>query len=184
MNTKQTILAALFTGLMIVGSKISIPTPFGVPITFQLFFAIYAGLLLSPKYAVLSQVVYVMLGLIGLPVFSAGGGLQYVFNPNFGFIISFVIVAGLISAVRTRRQVITILGLTSVSGLGLLVSYVLGSLYFGLMMNLYLKKPMSGLAIAGIMLPFAIKDMLLATAASVSAPVIIRREGPFARLND
>ena len=50
----------LFTALMVVGAKLIIPTPFGVALTFQLFFAVFAGLLLGARNAFLSQLIYLL----------------------------------------------------------------------------------------------------------------------------
>ena len=50
-----------------------------------------AGLLLGARLGALSQALYVGLGLVGLPIFAAGGGFSYVFNPTFGFLLGLVI---------------------------------------------------------------------------------------------
>lgn len=84
---------ALFTALMIAGAYISIPFPF-VPLTFQTVFATLAGLLLGWKKGVLSTAAYMILGLVGVPVFTSGGGFSYVLKPSFGFVVGFIAAAG------------------------------------------------------------------------------------------
>ena len=64
---------ALFVVLMIVSAFIRIPIPY-VPVTFQTVVAVLAGLMLGPWWGAASVAVYVILGLLGLPVFANGGG--------------------------------------------------------------------------------------------------------------
>ena len=83
---------ALFVALMIAGVYIRIPIPV-MPLTFQTVFAVLAGLLLGSKKGMIAMIVYAVLGLIGLPVFSDGGGFYYVIKPSFGYIIGFILTA-------------------------------------------------------------------------------------------
>lgn len=84
---------ALFTALMVAGAFIKIPFPF-MPLTFQTVISVLAGLLLGVKKGIISMSAYAILGLIGIPVFSGGGGLQYVVMPSFGYILGFIASAG------------------------------------------------------------------------------------------
>jgi len=89
-NTKELIKIALFSALIIIGSYIIIPL-FPVPISLQSLFAISSGYYLSKKYANMSVLLYIILGLIGLPVFAGGkGGMQAIFSPSFGYILGFL----------------------------------------------------------------------------------------------
>ena len=65
-------------------SFIRIPVPL-VPFTLQITFTTLAGLLLGSKKGAISVAVYVLMGLIGIPVFTQGGGFSYVLKPSFGF---------------------------------------------------------------------------------------------------
>lgn len=90
---------ALFVALMVAAAFIQIPFPL-VPLTFQTVTCVLAGLLLGAKKGAISMVVYMVIGLIGLPVFTAGGGIYYVLKPSFGYILGFIAgaaVAGLIA---------------------------------------------------------------------------------------
>lgn len=82
-NTKNLILCALFTALIVVGAFIRIPIPV-VPFTLQFFFTMLAGLLLGGKLGFTSVATYIAMGLLGLPVFVEGGGLAYLLKPSFG----------------------------------------------------------------------------------------------------
>lgn len=90
---------AIFVALMVAAAFIQIPFPL-VPLTFQTVVSVLAGLLLGAKKGTASMAVYAFIGLIGLPVFSAGGGIYYVLKPSFGYILGFIVsaaVGGLIA---------------------------------------------------------------------------------------
>ena len=71
------ILCSLFAALCAIGAFIKVPLAW-LPITLQTFFSTLAGLLLGKKWGTVSVVVYLLLGLIGLPIFTQGGGIGYV----------------------------------------------------------------------------------------------------------
>ena len=72
-RTKNLMYCSLFTALIAVGAFIKIPIPF-VPFTLQFLFTTLAGLLLGSKMGAVSVIAYMVLGLVGLPIFSEGGG--------------------------------------------------------------------------------------------------------------
>ena len=80
------ILCSLFAALCAIGAFIKVPLAW-LPITLQTFFSTLAGLLLGKKWGTVSVVVYLLLGLIGLPIFTQGGGIGYVTKPTFGFLL-------------------------------------------------------------------------------------------------
>ncbi|MBT3318729.1 MAG: biotin transporter BioY [Clostridia bacterium] len=99
MKLRQLLFAALFAALM-CATKFIPPIQIipNLPITFQTFVVFLAGLMLRPLYSFASMMTYTALGLIGLPVFTYGGGIGYpLAQPSFGFIIGFSICALLIS---------------------------------------------------------------------------------------
>ncbi|MEL7607970.1 MAG: biotin transporter BioY [Bacillota bacterium] len=103
LTIREYLLAALFAALTAIGAFISIPLAFyPVPMTLQTLFVFLAGLCLRPRAALWSQIVYVAVGLIGIPIFARGGGIQYVLNPTFGFLLAFVIAAPLISVAARK----------------------------------------------------------------------------------
>lgn len=87
-NVYQLAYCAIFTTLIAVGAFIRIPIPV-VPFTLQTFFILMAGLILGGRCGALSCLLYMLLGLAGLPVFTQGGGLWYLLKPSFGYIIGF-----------------------------------------------------------------------------------------------
>ncbi len=82
-------MSSLFAILTAIGAQIRIPFPF-VPLTLQTFLVFLSGLILGPVAGAVSQAAYVVMGLLGLPVFAGGGGLHYIFHPTFGFLAGFV----------------------------------------------------------------------------------------------
>lgn len=132
-------LTALFAALTAVGAYIRIPTPWSA-FTLQVFFVFMAGVLLGPRYGALSQGVYILLGLVGIPVFIGGGGPQYVFQPTFGFLLSYIPAAAAVGLLcreaRFWRIVLSCLA-------GLAVIYAIGLPYMALILNVYLGKGLS-----------------------------------------
>lgn len=83
----------IFTALTAIGAFISIPIG-PVPITLQSFFVLLSGLILGAKKAAFSQVTYLLLGLVGFPVFAGfTGGFQSIYKPSFGFILGYIAAA-------------------------------------------------------------------------------------------
>jgi biotin transport system substrate-specific component len=73
-----------------------IPTPSGVPITLQTFAVILAGLVLGWRRGGLATLLYVVLGLAGLPIFSGGvGGVAVLAGPSVGYLLAFPFAAAL-----------------------------------------------------------------------------------------
>jgi len=85
---------SVFTAIIAVCAQISIPMPTGVPFTLQTFAIPLAGIILGAKKGTLSVIIYIFLGIIGVPVFSGFiGGLAVIFGKTGGYIISFPILA-------------------------------------------------------------------------------------------
>src|SRR5699024_1784153 len=88
----------MFVALTAIGANITSIVPFlvvgGVPITLQTFFAVLAGLVLGSRVGAFSMFVYMMLGLVGGPVFAPfKGGMGLLLSPTCGFILSFILIA-------------------------------------------------------------------------------------------
>ena len=93
----------IFTALTAVGAFISIPIG-PVPITLQTFFVLLSGIILGSKKAMFSQITYLLLGLIGFPIFSGfSGGLQHIFKPSFGFIVGYVTAAYVVGKLTEEK---------------------------------------------------------------------------------
>lgn len=175
MKARTLAYTALFAALTAVGAFIRIPL--GVSsITLQFLFTAMAGILLGAKYGALSQLVYVVLGLIGIPIFTAGGGLGYLLQPTFGFLLGLIPAAWLIGKLSEKHTASWQLALICTAGLSVL--YIVGLPYMALILNVYMDKGMDTSAIlwAG-MLPFLPGDILKIIVASVLCPMLRRRLG-------
>lgn len=79
---------SLFAGLTAVGGLIRIPLPL-VPLTMQTFFVYLSGIFLRSRKGSISQIIFLVVGLLGIPIFGLGGGVMYVLQPSFGYLLAF-----------------------------------------------------------------------------------------------
>ena len=131
LSTKDIVLIPMFTALIAVGAFIKIPLP-TCPLTLQWFFVMCAGILLGSKKGALSALMYVLLGLFGLPIFTGGGGFWYVTKPTFGYFIGFVLCAFLIGLMTERKM-----NLYAACAIGTVILYVIGSAYGYVILNFF-----------------------------------------------
>jgi biotin transport system substrate-specific component len=133
LSARELSLVALFAALTGIGGFIRIPIPY-VPLTMQTLMVMFSGLLLGGKLGALSQLVYILVGLMGIPIFAHGGGPGYVLQPTFGYLLGFVCGAYIIGNITERRASLkhSVLFLALVAGT--LAIYVPGVavLYFNL----------------------------------------------------
>lgn len=172
----------LFTALMAVGAWIHIMLPLGpsgVTISLQIFFAILAGFLLGPKRGFTAVAVYLLLGLLGLPVYAHGGGIAYLLKPTYGFLIGFALAAALTGFLRTHQKRRTLRALIIDALLGEMVYYAAGLVYYSLMVNLFL--PGDGIGLAELLsvwfLSTVIPDGVISVLAALAAWRILPQIG-------
>lgn len=160
-NIKTMVFCGLFAALVAVGAYIKIPTA-TVPITLQTMFATLAGLLLGAKRGAISVSVYVCIGLLGIPVFTKGGGISYVLQPSFGYIIGFIFaafVAGIIVG-KTPNPSFLRLSIATVSSI--FVVYLFGFVYLHFILNVYMDKGIDiGVILKGYVIPFIPGDLIM-----------------------
>ena len=88
----NTVLTALFAALISASCFIQIPLPGGIPILIQDMLAMLSGLILGPLQGGISVLIFLVLGSIGLPVFSGKAGIQVIFGgPTGGFLIGYLL---------------------------------------------------------------------------------------------
>ena len=111
-----------------ITAQIAIPLPFTpVPITLQTFAVLLAGAALGPMRGVASMLVYLAIGAAGVPWFAQqNSGWAF---PTFGYILGFVLAAGLTGALARRGLDRTVLGTIGLMTLGNLVIYAVGVPY-------------------------------------------------------
>lgn len=131
MNTKikNMLYCALFACLVTILAQIQIALPTLVPINLQTLGIYLVSLLLKPKLAFISILVYVFMGAIGLPVFSGfSGGLASILGPSGGYIFGFPIMALVTSLIVKRNQKLLFKIIALI--IGTAVCYLIGTLWF------------------------------------------------------
>lgn len=166
----------VFTVLMCISAQITIPVPV-VPFTLQVTVAIMSGLLLGARLGFLSQLLYLIMGLLGLPVFAGGGGGPgYVFRGSFGYLLGFVFCAlagGFLADRYAKRKTepgILYARILIISLISLFICYLFGITYLFFLSNYYTgfsgQKYSFITTLAYGALPFIAKDVVLCLLAS------------------
>lgn len=163
-SLRQMVYAAMFGALTAIGAFIVIPLQ-PVPITLQTFFSGLAGVLLGGYAGALSQIVYILLGIIGLPVFAGGkAGLGALLGPSGGYLIGFVVGAYVIGKIVEARREAGFPWIVLALVAGNLMIYALGTMQLSLVAHLSLAKAM----LVGVV-PFLVGDLLKLLATAVLA---------------
>ncbi|MGN0158950.1 MAG: biotin transporter BioY [Brotaphodocola sp.] len=143
-TAKNLTICGLFAALIAAGAfmKISIPVqPFPMHFTMQWFFVLMAGFLLGSRLAFSSVVTYLIIGLVGVPVFAAGGGPAYLIRPTFGFLLGFAFAAWAIGWLCERMKPAKLWTMMIPATVGLLIYYLMGALYFYFISNYVISMP-------------------------------------------
>jgi biotin transport system substrate-specific component len=127
-TTYDMIKIAMFSALLTVLSQISFNLPGGIPITLQTFGIFIIGNLLGPIQGVISILVYLLMGIVGIPVFTGfRAGANELISPTGGFLIGFLPMVFIIGLGKKKmflvKYIYNILGLLSCYILGLLMYY-------------------------------------------------------------
>ena len=133
--------SGIFIAFMIVSAFINIPIG-TIKITMQFLVANVCALLLGKKWGTISLALYLVLGLIGLPIFSAGGGPAYVLQPSFGYIIGFAI-GGFFAAwfrEKTKKHTFKVYMLSSL--INMAIMDIFGTIYGAVIMYGYMHSEM------------------------------------------
>lgn len=134
-DIRKLTLSGMMLALIVVGAYIKIPIPY-VPFTLQFLFVTLVGQLLGAKTGSIVVATYILMGLVGMPVFTSGGGLAYVFQPTFGYLLGFVLAAAMSGFIvenfrfKFRRYVANFLGIVCMYICGVPYLYFLYLLYF------------------------------------------------------
>lgn len=139
-KVRDMVFMAFFTALIAIGAFIKVPVPV-LPFTLQLLFTTMAGLLLGPRLGSAAVWAYIGLGLIGLPIFTMGGGPGYIFQPTFGYLIGFALGARLTGVLSAGK--VTIQKLLVANFAGLAVVYLCGMVYYYIIGNFVINQPIA-----------------------------------------
>lgn len=181
-RTLRLILIALFVALIAVGAFIKFPIGI-VPVAMQCAMCMLCALVLGARDATIAVLIYLAMGLVGIPIFTAGGGFAYVLQPTFGYLLGYIIavpVGALIArGVRnTSRPKLWRLLLGAFTLLAIL--YTFGVIYMYLILNFYFGKAinMSAAWLTGCAI-FLPTDCSFAVLASIVAyrvvPLVFKR---------
>ncbi|MGN2370589.1 biotin transporter BioY [Clostridium cagae] len=132
---KDQIICAIFAVITAICAQISIPF-FQVPFTMQVFAIVLSAVILGYKKAFISQIIYILLGTVGLPVFAGfKGGIQSLIGPTGGYITSFLLMVLIIGYFSERYNGnYFIIGFSDI--LGIVVCYIIGTAQLAFILNI------------------------------------------------
>ena len=155
LKTKDVALIGLFAALTVICAWISIPLG-PVPVTLQTFAVFLAAALLGSKRGTLAVAVYILLGVAGLPVFSGFKSL----NPlTFGYVLGFLPL-GMLTAMAEKLFPKTRLALPLGMAMGLLVCYLIGTVWFYYVMHFRGTEYGFGKILSLCVVPFILPDLV------------------------
>lgn len=165
MKTSDLTHIALGTAFLCVAAQISLPLPvFPVPFTLQVFAIFFLSILVPPRQSLMTVLMYILLGALGLPVFAGGSsGIGILMGKTGGFLLSFPFCEYLISWMHKRFDTYGYwVGIT----VGLCITYTAGVLQLSFISNTPFRVILWG------MLPLLLMDLLKAIAAyTVAYPI-------------
>ena len=150
-KTYNLVFCGVMTALIAVLSQISIPLPSGVPITLQTFVIALAGFFLGSGFSAVSVAAFIVLGAVGLPVFSGfKGGLSVLTGLTGGFIFGFILLAVFCGLKRDKLWLNIIF-----SVIGLALCHLCGTIQYMLLANMEFIP-----AFLLVSAPYLIKDII------------------------
>lgn len=164
-KTADLVLIALFAAITAVLSQIAIPMPTNVPVTLQTFAVALCGFCLGSKKGTASILVYILLGAIGIPVFTGfKGGIACIASFTGGFIYGFLPFAFLSGLPVKNKIVKVLLGVA-----GLLLLHFFGVLHYALLTgNGFIESFLL------VSLPYLVKDVISVVLAYMASLAVNR----------
>lgn len=167
-TTKNIVLVGLMSAIFCILAPISLPLPFTpVPVSLGIFVVYINSYVLKPKFATISTIIYILLGLIGLPVFSGySGGVGKLFGPTGGYILSYIPTTFIVSFFFYKfleNRIMHILGML----IGLSVCLLFGTIWFSIQTgNSFLA------SLSLCVYPFILGDIIKIIISSIIGPKI------------
>lgn len=181
-NGAGAVLTALFAALISAGCFIQIPLPGGIPIVLQDMMSMLSGLLLGPVYGTAAVIVFLILGCIGLPVFSGKAGVHVLIGgPTGGFLFGYMLsalAAGIFLALflphaKSHGKVKSIILITAAALLATVVAFICGIIGFRIVTHATMAKTLTA-----VLFPFIpgnlVKLVLMVLLTVKFRPVIAR----------
>ena len=156
-TVKDMVLTGVMTAALAVLSQIAIPLPSGVPITLQVFAVALMGVVLGISNGMISLGIYILLGTIGVPVFSNfRSGIYCLLGPTGGFIFGFFLLS-LFCSLSAKTKGFAAAGLCAA---GLILCHIIGCIQFSVVTKTELWQ-----SVLAVNLPYILKDAVLVSAA-------------------
>ena len=169
MKYKNITVAAVMTAFISVCSMLSINIS-GIAYSLALFGVVLSGLVLSPAYAFAANATYLLIGLVGIPVFANfNSGLSAILGQSGGFILSYPVVA-LVISVLIKRFGFNYIKSVLISFVALVVCYLFGTVWY---MYIYSIGIVESLIICVV--PFVIVDIIKILICCYAANIIRRQ---------
>lgn len=169
-NVRDLVIIALTAAIICVLGPISIPLPKLVPISLTnlaLYFLVY---IVGTRRTSIAFIVYCLIGLVGMPVFSGfQGGAEKLVGPTGGFIVGFlpmIIVMGLFIDRHPEKKVLSVIVMEASTW----IAYLLGTFWY-----CYTMEAPFAAAIAACVLPFLAEDLIKMIVAAIFGPSIRKR---------
>lgn len=168
MNTKEITIIGLMTAITCILGPLSIPIPFSVvPISFTNLAIYFSVFILGWKRGTISYFIYLLMGLVGVPVFSGfSAGPGKLVGPTGGYLIGFILLAtisGLFIEKFSGKIYMYVVGMV----LGLAITYTLGTAWLAYQLGLTFEE---GLFMGVI--PYLPGDAMKIIAAALVGPVL------------
>ena len=176
MKTQRLAMTSVMAALMcLAGMLLHWVTPVLVPFSILPVLVLMSGIILGAEYAAMAMLLYLVLGLFGLPVFSAApfGGVGYILKPTFGFLLGNVAAAYVVGRVyREGSQRWAIAAVLA----GLVTLYLFGLTYLYIILHWVLHRPTSVGSVVMIgFVPFIFADLIKAGIAVWVGQEVVRR---------
>lgn len=174
LNTRTMIFCSFFTALIAIGAFIRIPLPITV-FSLQFTFVLLSGMILGARAGALASLIYVIIGLIGFPIFAEGGGLGYLIKPTFGYLIAFIAASYIVGFTREKFGTKSVWKLIIGCIIAMLITYLIGTLYTYFILKYLVHNPIPYWACFASLFPFAFaKDIFSCILVSFVAPRLIK----------
>ena len=174
MPLRKKMLVSLFAALLCVSSYITIPIG-PVPVTLQVLFVLLAGAVLGAELGAFSVLLWIMIGVVGMPVFAGGkAGPLVLLGPTGGYLLGFVICAYIVGRLFSRAPESRIAACGAMLA-GLTIAYIVGLFGFMLSFAFFLQKPMTWQQAFSIaVMPFVPVDLFKVAVGAWIAPVLVQ----------
>jgi biotin transport system substrate-specific component len=155
------LLSAIFAAVTAVLSQVTIPLPV-IPITGQTLAVGIAATILGSRYGTVAILIYILLGAVGMPVFSgASGGVQVLVGKSGGYITGFILTAFVTGLILEKTR-FTMINAIIANLVGMVITLVVGTVQLKYVMDIPWEQ-----AIAFGVTPFLVGGVIKAVLASV-----------------